>query len=229
MLHLSAVYLKSWFGTSSCKDNPVHGEGRAWRSLVLPGILYARARAKERIDGYREKKADVRGRFRTTTTLTGSWASGVSHLLGLGEENKVVEFAVRGFFFLLNLLFNAIMWALFTRALTLASSTVRVSIINTSANFMLTALLGALIFSESLPGIWWLGAAMLVAGSVVIGRRDESGDDGEGKAAGARAREDVLVEGEAQPFLDEPGAGVADEVELEPVDEDVDGVLAGPK
>ncbi|KAK7538144.1 uncharacterized protein J3D65DRAFT_676245 [Phyllosticta citribraziliensis] len=165
----------------------------------------------------------------TTTTLTGSWASGVSHLLGLGEENKVVEFAVRGFFFLLNLLFNAIMWALFTRALTLASSTVRVSIINTSANFMLTALLGALIFSESLPGIWWLGAAMLVAGSVVIGRRDESGDDGEGKAAGARAREDVLVEGEAQPFLDEPGAGVADEVELEPVDEDVDGVLAGPK
>ncbi|KAK8162078.1 hypothetical protein IWX90DRAFT_439433 [Phyllosticta citrichinensis] len=169
----------------------------------------------------------------TTTTLTSSWASGVSHLLGLGEENKVVEFAVRGFFFLLNLLFNAIMWALFTRALTLASSTVRVSIINTSANFMLTALLGALIFAESLPGIWWLGAAMLVAGSVVIGRRDD-GADGEGKAVAAARREEVVVEGEAQPFLDEPDVAAArgvgaDEVELEPVDEDVDGVLAGPK
>lgn len=161
----------------------------------------------------------------------------MSHLLGLGEENKVVEFAVRGFFFLLNLLFNAIMWALFTRALTLASSTVRVSIINTSANFVLTALLGALIFAESLPGIWWLGAAMLVAGSVVIGRRDD-GADGEAKAV---CREDVIVEGEAEPFLDEPhGAAAAavtatvrggptGEVELEPVDEDVDGVLAGPK
>lgn len=52
----------------------------------------------------------------------------------------------------MNLLFNAIMWGLFTRALTLASSTVRVSVINTSANFMLTALLGFFIFRETLPG-----------------------------------------------------------------------------
>lgn len=52
----------------------------------------------------------------------------------------------------MNLLFNAIMWGLFTRALTLASSTVRVSVINTSANFVLTALLGFFIFRESLPG-----------------------------------------------------------------------------
>lgn len=44
------------------------------------------------------------------------------------------------------------MWGLFTRALTLASSTVRVSVINTSANFMLTALLGWMIFGEELPG-----------------------------------------------------------------------------
>ena len=52
----------------------------------------------------------------------------------------------------MNLAFNAIMWALFTRALTLASSTVRVSVINTSANFMLTAVLGWIMFHESLPG-----------------------------------------------------------------------------
>lgn len=48
----------------------------------------------------------------------------------------------------MNIAFNAVMWGLFTRALTLASSTVRVSVINTSANFMLSAVLGALIFSE---------------------------------------------------------------------------------
>jgi hypothetical protein len=41
---------------------------------------------------------------------------------------------------------------LFSRALTFASSTVRVSVINTSANFMLTAVLGWMIFHESLPG-----------------------------------------------------------------------------
>lgn len=56
------------------------------------------------------------------------------------------------FFFACNLLFNAIMWGLFTRALTLASSTVRVSVINTSANFVLTAILGLMIFRETLPG-----------------------------------------------------------------------------
>jgi hypothetical protein len=70
------------------------------------------------------------------------------------------------------------MWGLFTRALTLASSTVRVSIINTSANFVVTAILGALIFSEKLPGLWWLGAAMLVTGSVIIGMREEAVDKG---------------------------------------------------
>jgi hypothetical protein len=45
---------------------------------------------------------------------------------------------------------------------------------NTSANFMLTAFLGWAIFSESLPAMWWLGAVFLVAGNVIIGRKDES-------------------------------------------------------
>lgn len=52
----------------------------------------------------------------------------------------------------MNLAFNGIMWGLFTKALTLATSTVRVSVINTSANFMVTALLGAVVFGEELPG-----------------------------------------------------------------------------
>jgi len=58
--------------------------------------------------------------------------------------------------------------------LTLAGSAVQVSIINTSTNFVITALLGALVFRENLNGTWWLGAALLVAGSVIIGRREES-------------------------------------------------------
>ncbi len=79
-------------------------------------------------------------------------------------------------FFALNLVFNGIMWALFTRALALGTSTTQVSILNTSSNFMITAVLGFLIFSESLPPLWFLGAALLVAGNVIIGRRDE-GDE----------------------------------------------------
>lgn len=96
------------------------------------------------------------------------------------------------------------MWGLFTRALTLASSTVRVSIINTSANFIVTAVLSFIIFSESLPGLWWLGAALLVAGSVIIGMREETekttvaATTGEAPLLGGRGGEDI---GEA--FRDE--------------------------
>ena len=74
-------------------------------------------------------------------------------LSGEGSNNSVPAMLTAGqSFFLMNLAFNAVMWGLFTRALTLASSTVRVSVINTSANFMITALLGLMIFKETLPG-----------------------------------------------------------------------------
>jgi len=68
---------------------------------------------------------------------------------------------------------SSTMWALFTRALSLSPSAVHVNIINTAANFVITAILGALIFGESLPLLWWVGAACLITGSVIIGSREE--------------------------------------------------------
>jgi hypothetical protein len=68
------------------------------------------------------------------------------------------------------------MWALFTRALTAHSSATKVSLINTSANFLVTAILGALIFSEVLPAGWFGGAALLVLGTLIIGR-DRQGEE----------------------------------------------------
>lgn len=93
------------------------------------------------------------------------------------------------------------MWTLFTKALARGTSTTQVSIINTSSNFMVTAILGFLIFSESLPPLWWLGAALLVAGNVIIGRREEDeckkpGEDGhEGTDGGERRPENEEEEG----------------------------------
>jgi hypothetical protein len=110
------------------------------------------------------------------------------------------------------------MWGLFTRALTLGSSTVRVSIINTSANFIVTAVLGALMFSEKLPGVWWLGAAMLVAGSVIIGMRDET----EKKAVVTGTGEAPLLDGDGEPFRDED-EGESEGVELRGVQRDREG------
>ncbi|KAA8895084.1 hypothetical protein FN846DRAFT_785494 [Sphaerosporella brunnea] len=111
----------------------------------------------------------------TTTTLTSTLAASLAVALSLELDSngpRAVELFVRGLFFSLNLLFNAIMWGLFTAALAKGSSATTVSVVNTSANFMATALFGWLVFAEALPPMWWVGASMLVAGSVTISRRE---------------------------------------------------------
>ncbi|CAJ2514209.1 Uu.00g023280.m01.CDS01 [Anthostomella pinea] len=133
----------------------------------------------------------------TTNGLTTDISQAVSVFFGLGNFEKILEVVVRcglisgrqaidikGTFqtdfhatqicFGLNLVFNGIMWTLFTQALAKGTSTTQVSIMNTSTNFMITAVLGFAIFAESLPPLWWAGAALLVAGNVIIGRKDET-------------------------------------------------------
>lgn len=96
------------------------------------------------------------------------------------------------------------MWGLFTRALTLAKSTVHVSVLNTGTNFLVAACAGALVFGERLPGLWWVGAALLVAGCLVIGAGREEGQRDE-KAAGqqrqGRGQEEI-------PLLDRRSSDV---------------------
>lgn len=104
----------------------------------------------------------------------------------------------------MNLLFNGIMWTLFTQALAKGNSTIQVSIINTGANFMLTAVLGLMIFSESLPPLWWLGATLLVAGNVIVGRKDEAADAGTAAAAdGSGAYAPVSAQGGDDAYQDD--------------------------
>lgn len=92
-------------------------------------------------------------------------------------------------------------------ALTRATSTTRVSLINTSFNFLLTALSGWMVFGEKLPGLWWVGALGLVVGNVVIGRRDEGGDGEEiGKEEEAvRLQEDPQVDLGRGGYTDQDG------------------------
>ncbi|CAH0001378.1 unnamed protein product [Clonostachys byssicola] len=151
----------------------------------------------------------------TTTELTTKLSNAIASGLGLSSAERIVEIAVRGIFFALNLTFNGVMWSLFTTALARGTSTTQVSIMNTSTNFMLTAFLGLIIFSESLPPMWWAGAALLVAGNVIIGRKDETKD------ADGAAENEILVqqeEGQSEPEEDTAPPGIyKDEV----VDEDV--------
>ncbi|RYP37212.1 hypothetical protein DL767_003031 [Monosporascus sp. MG133] len=153
----------------------------------------------------------------TTNDLTTHLARGISRILGLETSESIIEVVVRCVFFGLNLALNGVMWTLFTQALARGHSTTQVSIMNTSTNFMITALLGLLIFAESLPPLWWLGAAMLVAGNVIIGRKDEGTKDDDkttddGPLVGSTAHGDngrqgygSIPETERSPTRGEPG------------------------
>ncbi|PTB42812.1 hypothetical protein M441DRAFT_66581 [Trichoderma asperellum CBS 433.97] len=129
----------------------------------------------------------------TTTQLTTSISNGIAHGLGIAAHEKIVEVVVRAIFFILNLTFNGIMWSLFTTALARGKSATQVSIMNTSTNFLVTAFTGLLIFSESLPPMWWAGASLLVAGSVIAGRKDEG--EGTKDAAAGESYEPVPTDG----------------------------------
>lgn len=127
------------------------------------------------------------------------------------------------------------MWTLFTQALAKGNSTTQVSIMNTSANFVITALLGLAIFSESLPPLWWAGASLLVAGNVIIGRgkQEETGETAATLDEGEYhddVNDDNDHDAESAAELGR-GTGVAPQVEgilpVEKDDEDEDVALLG--
>ncbi|KAJ3496750.1 hypothetical protein NLG97_g2429 [Lecanicillium saksenae] len=117
-------------------------------------------------------------------------------MVGLSEHEDVVEYIVRAMFFVLNLVFNGVMWSLFTTALSRGTSATQVSIMNTSTNFIVTALLGIAVFSEKLPPLWWAGASLLVVGNVITGRKND-GDES--------VSADITVE--AEPLIVRGGDG----------------------
>lgn len=127
-------------------------------------------------------------------------------------------------FFGLNLIFNGVMWTLFTQALAKGNSTTQVSIMNTSSNFMITALLGLIIFSESLPPLWWVGAALLVAGNVIIGSQDESDKS---KSDEPPSGQDGLGSYQDVPLSEDASTGVLDSESVALKDQDEDIVELG--
>ncbi|KAM5348418.1 hypothetical protein ACJ41O_008242 [Fusarium nematophilum] len=147
----------------------------------------------------------------TTTTLTTSLSKWVANILGLSSVEDIIDYVVRAkLFFVLNLTFNGVMWTLFTQALARGTSTTQVSILNTSTNFMVTALLGVVIFSETLPPLWWAGAALLVVGNIIVGRNDESKDAGAGAAAEGQGYAAVPTEGEEDQRKDDDEDDIID-------------------
>lgn len=81
-----------------------------------------------------------------------------------------------------------------------------VSVLNTSTNFLVAATAGYLVFGEKLPGLWWVGAALLVGGCLLIGRRE----GGSEALMGAHGEEGSIRVGEGEQELDKVGEEVDD-------------------
>ncbi|KAJ3076646.1 hypothetical protein HDU98_001656 [Podochytrium sp. JEL0797] len=63
---------------------------------------------------------------------------------------------------------NVAMWAVFTRALNSSPSSAAVSVLNSSANMIASAILGYFLFDEHLSVRWWIGAAFVLAGTALM-------------------------------------------------------------
>ncbi|XP_014733848.1 PREDICTED: transmembrane protein 42, partial [Sturnus vulgaris] len=63
---------------------------------------------------------------------------------------------------------NAVMWAVFTKALRLSSSSAAASVTTTASNFISSAILGKLLFRETWTALWWVGLTMTVCGLMLL-------------------------------------------------------------
>eukprot|EP00105_Crassostrea_gigas_P034640 XP_019918788.1 PREDICTED: transmembrane protein 42-like isoform X1 [Crassostrea gigas] len=81
-----------------------------------------------------------------------------------------ISIMVRVVFFAMIFICNGMMWTLFTKSLQFCSSTAEATVANTANNFLVSALVGVVLFNESLSLRWWMGASLIVLGLLLIHR-----------------------------------------------------------
>jgi uncharacterized membrane protein len=97
----------------------------------------------------------------------------LSGVLGkLSVTNEVdVPWLLRMIFFALNPVCTVQMWRYYLKALSVAP-TPKCQIVNAGTNFAASAILGVIIFSETINLLWMCGAALVALGLAVIGAGD---------------------------------------------------------
>ncbi|KAI9320250.1 hypothetical protein BX666DRAFT_1853814 [Dichotomocladium elegans] len=98
-------------------------------------------------------------------------------LLPAMDQSKYSLLVVRGICFGLIFVCNSLMWALFTKALHAAPSSIQTTTVNGAVNFSVSALLGYFIFDEPLALSWWMGASMILSGTVLLSRTQKQKTD----------------------------------------------------
>jgi multidrug transporter EmrE-like cation transporter len=75
---------------------------------------------------------------------------------------------IRAISFVSMILLNTVMWTTFVKALRYCSTSLEATVTNTAANFFLSAIVGQLLFDESVSLMWWMGTALIILGLVLM-------------------------------------------------------------
>jgi uncharacterized membrane protein len=69
---------------------------------------------------------------------------------------------------------NVFMWRCYSKALSLSSTSIQPTIVTKTSNFLLSALVGFFVFSESINLTWSLGFLLILVGVYFISTEHES-------------------------------------------------------
>jgi len=70
--------------------------------------------------------------------------------------------------FVVMILLNAVMWTTFVKALRYCSTSLEATVTNTAANFLSSAIVGELLFEESVGAMWCMGTALIICGLLLM-------------------------------------------------------------
>ncbi|CAG7659324.1 unnamed protein product [Allacma fusca] len=77
--------------------------------------------------------------------------------------------------FIMMIAMNAVMWTTFVKALRNCKTSLEATVTNTAANFFSSALVGQLIFGESVSLLWWLGTLLIIFGLALMNYSQNGG------------------------------------------------------
>mmetsp|Transcript_5012 Transcript_5012/g.7656 ORF Transcript_5012/g.7656 Transcript_5012/m.7656 type:complete len:142 (+) Transcript_5012:116-541(+) len=84
------------------------------------------------------------------------------------SQCPLVDWTIRSFFLGLMFACNGLMMAYFVRALKKETSTLYVTALSTSSNFVISGCIGILLFNEYVPKMWYVGAFVCAFGAGLI-------------------------------------------------------------
>lgn len=101
--------------------------------------------------------------------LSGSCAAAASLFGKLSGLPSIEDHPLlRILFFILMLICNANVWTLYVKALQSASSSLVATVTSTATNYILSAIIGILIFKEVTSLLWWTGIGFIISGLLLV-------------------------------------------------------------